>query len=155
MKKVIIFTDGACKGNPGPGGFAAILKYGDIERIIAGANPQTTNNQMELLAVIKALEALKKACKIDLFTDSQYVKNGITKWIDKWMRNGWLTSARKPVKNRALWKRLQKAAEQHEINWHWIRGHSGDELNERVDKLAVEAIKKLRRGEIKAEIFES
>ncbi len=133
---VTIYTDGACSGNPGPGGWGAILIYGDHERELCGGLPETTNNQMELTAAIEALSALKRACVIDLHTDSVYVKDGITKWITNWKKNGWRTAARKPVKNTELWQALEQALTRHQVNWHWVKGHAGHPLNERADELA-------------------
>ena len=155
MKKVVVYTDGACKGNPGPGGFGVVLRFEGVERIIEGAHSKTTNNQMELLAVCKALESLKENCEVDVFTDSQYVKNGITEWIHNWLKNNWRNASRKPVKNQKLWKRLLKASENHEVNWHWVKGHAGNPGNERADRIATDAIKKLQSGEISEEIFEA
>ena len=137
MSNVVrIFTDGGCKGNPGPGGWGAILYYGDITKEIKGSEPETTNNRMELLAPIKALALLKKPCKVILTTDSQYVKNGINQWIHNWRKNGWRTADKKPVKNADLWQRLDEAVKKHKINWHWVKGHSGHPENERCDDLA-------------------
>ena len=133
---VEIFTDGACRGNPGPGGWAALLRTGDKEREISGGEPLTTNNRMELTAAIQALSALKRPCVVELHTDSQYLRDGITKWIHSWQRNGWRTADRKPVKNAELWQQLLDAAERHEVRWHWVRGHSGHAENDRVDALA-------------------
>ncbi|HUG46511.1 MAG TPA: ribonuclease HI [Sphingomicrobium sp.] len=133
---VEIFTDGACRGNPGPGGWAALLRTDDKELEIGGGDPETTNNRMELVAAIEALKALKRPCRVELFTDSSYVRDGITKWIHGWLRNGWRTAGRKPVKNADLWEELVEAAARHEVNWHWVRGHSGHAENERVDALA-------------------
>jgi ribonuclease HI len=133
---VEIFTDGACRGNPGPGGWAALLRTGRKERELSGGEALTTNNRMELTAAIQALEALTKPCRIELHTDSQYVREGITKWIHGWRRNGWRTADRKPVKNAELWQELLAAAERHRIEWHWVKGHSGHPENDRVDALA-------------------
>jgi ribonuclease HI len=133
---VRIFTDGACKGNPGPGGWGAILRYGEHERELLGGERDTTNNRMELTAVIRALESLKRGCRIELYTDSQYVRNGITLWMRDWKRRGWKTADRKPVKNRDLWERLDELAAGHEIRWHWVKGHAGHPENERADELA-------------------
>ncbi len=135
-ERVAIYTDGACRGNPGPGGWGAILRLGDRERELFGGENPTTNNRMELMAVIQALEALKRPCAVDVTTDSQYVKNGITGWIHQWKRNGWKTAARKPVKNADLWRRLDEAAARHQVAWHWVRGHAGHPENERADRLA-------------------
>lgn len=140
MKKVIIYTDGACKGNPGVGGWGAFLKTGKHEKELCGGEQDTTNNRMELLAAIKALEALKFACQVDLYTDSVYLKNGVTQWMANWKKNGWKTSAKKPVKNVDLWQMLSPLVEQHHIEWHWVKGHSGDEGNERADTLANKGI---------------
>jgi len=133
---VRVFTDGACKGNPGPGGWGAILRYGEHERELFGGERDTTNNRMELTAVIKALESLKRACRIELYTDSQYVRNGITVWMRDWKRRGWKTADRKPVKNKDLWQRLDELAAGHEVHWHWVKGHAGHPENERADELA-------------------
>jgi ribonuclease HI len=136
MPHIEIFTDGACSGNPGPGGWGALLRSGDHEKEISGGEPETTNNRMELMAAIAALEGLKSASQVDLHTDSTYVKDGITKWIRNWERNGWKTAAKKPVKNVDLWKRLQAALARHEVTWHWVKGHAGHPENERADELA-------------------
>ncbi|MFL6808059.1 MAG: ribonuclease HI [Bradyrhizobium canariense] len=141
---VTIYTDGACSGNPGPGGWGAILKFGDKEKELNGGERHTTNNQMELMAAISALEALKKPCTVDLYTDSQYVRQGITGWIHGWKRNGWRTADKKPVKNVELWQRLDAALKQHEIRWHWVKGHAGHPENERADQLARDGIVKAR-----------
>jgi len=137
---VEIFTDGACRGNPGPGGWGAILRTNGVEKSLSGAEPDTTNNRMEMTAVIEALSALKKPCTIDLTTDSQYVKNGITQWIENWKKKGWKTANRKPVKNQDLWQALDSEVQKHKISWHWVRGHSGHRENELVDELANQAI---------------
>ena len=133
---VEIFTDGACRGNPGPGGWAALLRIGGKERELSGGEALTTNNRMELTAAIRALEALKKPCRVALHTDSQYVRDGITKWIHGWRKNGWRTADRKPVKNAELWQELLDAAEPHRVEWHWVKAHSGHAENDRVDALA-------------------
>ena len=133
---VIIHTDGACSGNPGPGGCGAILTFGDVEKELFGGEAHTTNNRMELMAAISALEALKKPCTVDLHTDSQYVQQGISAWIHNWKRNGWRTADKKPVKNADLWQRLDAAIERHNVRWHWVKGHAGHALNERADALA-------------------
>jgi ribonuclease HI len=138
---VEIFTDGACSGNPGPGGWGAILRYGGHEKELSGGEALTTNNRMELMAAISALEALKKPSHVDLHTDSEYVKNGITAWIHNWKKNGWRTADRKPVKNVELWQRLDQALERHEVKWHWVKGHAGHPENERADELAREGMK--------------
>ncbi len=142
--RVIIYTDGACSGNPGPGGWAAVLRWRDQEKILSGAAPATTNNMMELTAVIQALEALKRPLRVELYTDSRYVKDGITRWIHAWKHNGWRTTARQPVKNADLWRRLDAATTRHTINWCWVKGHSGHPENSRVDRLARDAIRRLR-----------
>ncbi|MFZ1886120.1 MAG: ribonuclease HI [Rhodoplanes sp.] len=141
---VTIHTDGACSGNPGPGGWGAILEWNGRRREIKGGDPHTTNNRMELTAAIMALEALKRPCTVDLHTDSQYVRQGITSWIKSWKRNGWRTADRKPVKNVDLWQRLDAALAHQKVRWHWVRGHAGNDLNERADELAREAIKEIR-----------
>jgi ribonuclease HI len=136
-----MFTDGACRGNPGPGGWGVLLRMGDKERELAGGEPLTTNNRMELLAAIRGLEALKKpGTTARVYTDSQYVIKGISEWVASWKQRGWKTADKKPVKNQDLWERLDALAEQHNLEWHWVRGHSGVEGNERVDQLANEAI---------------
>jgi len=134
--RVAIWTDGACSGNPGPGGWGAILLHDGREKELCGGEAMTTNNRMELLAAISALEALKRPCGIDLHTDSQYLRGGVTGWMKNWKRNGWRTADRKPVKNDDLWRRLDEAATPHEIVWAWVRGHAGDAMNERADALA-------------------
>ncbi len=134
--EVTIFTDGACSGNPGPGGWGAVLISGANEREICGGEPATTNNRMELMAAIQALETLKRPCRVELHTDSQYVRNGITQWINGWKARGWKTADKKPVKNDDLWKRLDAARARHEVDWRWVKGHNGHELNERADRLA-------------------
>jgi len=133
---VEIFTDGACRGNPGPGGWAALLRTGDKEREIAGGEPLTTNNRMELKAAIEALNALKRPCAVEIHTDSAYVRDGIMKWIHGWQRNGWRTADKKPVKNADLWQELLNAESRHRVKWHWVKGHSGHPENDRVDALA-------------------
>ena len=135
-KKVIIYTDGACSGNPGKGGWAALMKYNSAEKEISGGEDNTTNNKMELTAAINALEILKEPCLVELYTDSKYVKDGITKWINDWQKKNWKNSSNKPVKNKELWERLLEATTKHEVIWNWVEGHAGNELNERVDKLA-------------------
>ena len=143
---VEIFTDGACRGNPGPGGWAALLRHGGQEKVIAGAERDTTNNRMELRAAIEGLAALKRRARVVLTTDSQYVRQGITQWLPGWKRNGWKTAARQPVKNRDLWERLDALAGAHEVEWHWVRGHSGHPENERVDLEANRAIDAMLEG---------
>ena len=144
MKAVEIFTDGACRGNPGPGGWGALLRTqvgGETtEKILSGAEPETTNNRMELMAAIEALRALKQPCMVSLTTDSQYVRQGITQWIAGWKRNGWKTAAKKPVKNKDLWIALDEALANHEVEWHWVKGHSGHPENELADETANIAI---------------
>jgi ribonuclease HI len=144
--RVVIHTDGACSGNPGPGGWGAILEWGDRRREIKGGEAHTTNNRMELMAAISALEALKRPCDVDLHTDSQYLRDGIMSWIHGWKRNGWRTADKKPVKNVDLWQRLDAAVTRHTVHGHWVRGHSGHDLNERADELAREAIAELREA---------
>lgn len=137
---VEIFTDGACRGNPGPGGWAALLRKGTTEKMISGAEEISTNNQMELMAAIQGLEQLQKPVRVTLTTDSQYVRQGITQWIEGWKRNGWMTSQKKPVKNRELWQRLDAAVAEHQVKWLWVKGHSGHRENEMVDQAANDAI---------------
>ena len=144
MNKVEIFTDGACKGNPGPGGWGAILRYGTTEKEIYGASKNTTNNSMELTAVIESLKNLKKPCELIITTDSKYVKSGITEWIHNWKKNGWRTAAKKEVKNKELWIELDSLIQIHSISWDWVKGHSGHPENERADLLANVAIEKLK-----------
>jgi ribonuclease HI len=145
-KKTIIsiYTDGACSGNPGPGGWGAILKWAGHEKELMGGDPHTTNNRMELMAAISALEALKRPCTVDLHTDSQYLRNGIMQWIHGWKRNGWRTADKKPVKNVDLWQRLDAAIARHDVRWHWVKGHAGHDMNERADELARAAIMEMR-----------
>ena len=140
MATVEVFTDGACRGNPGPGGWGALLRYNQQEKELYGAEPETTNNRMELMAAIQALEALSRPCDISVTTDSQYVRQGITEWIHGWKRKGWKTAGNKAVKNADLWQRLDAATEKHTTEWHWVKGHSGHVENERVDELANRAI---------------
>jgi ribonuclease HI len=141
---VTVYTDGACSGNPGPGGWGAILMSGHHRKELKGGEAHTTNNRMELMAVISALEALKHPCDVELWTDSQYVKNGITAWIFSWKRNGWKTADKKPVKNAELWQQLDTARARHKIEWHWVKGHAGHPENERADELAREGIAEIR-----------
>ncbi len=136
VEPVIVFTDGACSGNPGPGGWGAILIFGEHRKELSGGEANTTNNRMELTGAIAALETLNRACTVDLNTDSNYLRDGITKWIHGWKRNGWKTADKQPVKNIDLWQRLDAALKQHEIRWHWVKGHAGDAENERADELA-------------------
>jgi len=133
---VRIYTDGACSGNPGPGGWGALLAYGDVEKELSGGADETTNNRMELTAAIEALEALKRPCTVDLYTDSTYVKSGITEWIHQWKERNWRTAAKKPVKNADLWQKLEQAIARHDVTWHWVKGHAGHPENERADELA-------------------
>jgi ribonuclease HI len=135
----MIYSDGGAKPNPGPGGWAALLIYGEHQAEISGGESHTTNNQMELTAAIKALEALTRPCEVDFYTDSQYLRQGITEWINAWRKNGWRTAAKKPVLNQELWMRLYDLTQTHKIRWHWTRGHAGDKFNERVDQLATQA----------------
>lgn len=144
--ETLIYTDGACRGNPGPGGWGAILRYNGHEKSLYGAEPLTTNNRMELMAAIQALESLKRPCKVRLTTDSQYVQKGITEWMANWKKRGWKTAARKPVKNADLWVRLDTAVAEHDIQWEWVRGHSGHPENELADTLANQAIDELLDG---------
>ena len=144
---VEVFTDGACKGNPGPGGWGALLRYGEHEKELHGGEAQTTNNRMELMAVIQALEALKRPSPVRITTDSQYVKRGVTEWMARWKRNGWLTAERQAVKNRDLWERLDRALARHQVQWQWVRGHAGHPENERADGLANRGIPTGSRGE--------
>ncbi|HSV48022.1 MAG TPA: ribonuclease HI [Ramlibacter sp.] len=141
---VVVYTDGACKGNPGPGGWGALLRWGDHEKELFGGQAETTNNRMELTAVIEALAALKQRCQVAVYTDSGYVKNGITTWIHNWKQRGWRTADKKPVKNIDLWQRLDALAAQHDVRWHWVRGHSGDPGNERADELANLGVQSVR-----------
>jgi len=138
--EVEIFTDGACRGNPGPGGWGAVLRYNSTEKILSGAEVATTNNRMELMAAIMALESLKRPCKVALTTDSKYVRDGITEWIGNWKKRGWKTANKSPVKNLELWQRLDKVSQQHQVKWHWVKGHAGHPENERADQLANQAI---------------
>jgi ribonuclease HI len=143
---VEIFTDGACRGNPGPGGWAALLRYGAREKVIRGAEPNTTNNRMELMAAIEALTALKRPTRVVLTTDSQYVRLGVQQWMANWKRNGWRTSQKLPVKNRDLWERLDEQCGRHHVEWHWVKGHSGHPENERADQEANKAIDEMQAG---------
>ena len=143
---VVIHTDGACSGNPGPGGWGAVLQYNGHVKELKGGLAETTNNQMELTAAIEALNALKRPCKIDLYTDSQYVRNGIQSWLFNWKKNGWRTADKKPVKNMELWQALDAAVQRHAITWHWVKGHAGDALNERADRLANEGMEPFKKN---------
>lgn len=145
MKQVEVFTDGACKGNPGPGGWGALLRYQDSEKTLYGGEPQTTNNRMELRAAIEALASLKEPCEVSLTTDSQYVLKGITEWISQWKRRGWRTAAKAPVVNVDLWQQLDELNQKHVVRWHWVKGHSGHRENELVDALANRGIEELRQ----------
>lgn len=140
MKKVTLYTDGACSGNPGPGGWGAILLYNGHERELSGGERETTNNRMEMMAVIEGLQALKGACEVAIYTDSTYVMKGMTEWLPGWKAKGWKNAAKKPVKNQDLWQMLDKEVQRHRVKWNWVKGHNGDPLNERADALAVGAI---------------
>ncbi len=144
---VSIFTDGACRGNPGPGGWGALLRYGDHEKRLSGGEEETTNNRMEMMAAIMGLESLKRECRVTLTTDSVYVKDGITKWLDGWKKRGWKRADKKPVKNKDLWQRLEIAVARHEVEWKWVKGHSGHEENEIADQLANDGIDELLLGQ--------
>ena len=144
QEKIIIYTDGACSGNPGKGGWGAVLMFKEYEKKISGGNKETTNNQMDIQAVIEALKIIKKSSEIIINTDSKYVMNGITKWINGWKKNGWRTADRKPVKNSELWQELDAEAKRHKIEWRWVKGHSGDKFNDIADELAREGIKKIK-----------
>jgi len=144
QNRVILFTDGACSGNPGPGGWGVLLRYGTHEKELSGSEPATTNNRMEMLAVINGLEALKRPAQVQIYTDSQYVMKGMTEWLAGWKRRGWKTADRQPVKNVDLWQRLETALAPHQVEWQWVRGHSGHPDNERVDQLARAAIDRSR-----------
>jgi len=141
-ERVKIFTDGACSGNPGPGGWGAILRWKGVEKEMSGGERDTTNNRMEMIAAIRALESLKREVAVDIYTDSTYLRDGITRWLPAWKANGWKTAARKPVKNQDLWRRLEAALADHDVSWHWIRGHAGHAENERADELARRAMPK-------------
>lgn len=142
-EKVIVYTDGACKGNPGPGGWGVVLRYGGVCKTMHGGERQTTNNRMELLAAIQGLKVLNRGCQVELYTDSQYVRKGITEWLSGWKRNGWKTAAKKPVKNDDLWRELDLETAKHEVNWHWVKGHAGVPDNELADELANKGVAEL------------
>nr|WP_255568312.1 ribonuclease HI [Aestuariicella albida] len=144
VKQIEMFTDGACKGNPGPGGWGALLRYGDVEKKLCGGEANTTNNRMELMAAIEGLKALKESCEVHLTTDSQYVRQGITSWMHGWKKNGWKTSARKPVKNEDLWRLLDEQVNRHNVKWFWVKGHSGHRENEIADELANKGIQTIK-----------
>jgi ribonuclease HI len=146
LKQVVIYTDGACSGNPGPGGWGAILRFGETTKEICGGEAETTNNRMELLAAIEGLNALKVACEVDLYTDSSYVKDGITKWIFGWKKKGWKTADGKPVKNVELWQKLEEARNRHKVTLHWVKGHAGHAENERADELARQGMAPFKAG---------
>ncbi len=139
--RVETWTDGACSGNPGPGGWGVLLRFGEHEKELCGGESDTTNNRMELMAAIQALDALKRPCAVDLYTDSSYVKNGITQWMHNWKRKGWRTASNSPVKNADLWQQLDASAKRHDVSWHWVKGHAGHEENERADELARKGMK--------------
>ena len=142
-EKVIIYTDGACRGNPGPGGWGALLRFGAQEKSLYGAEPETTNNRMELQAAIEALRALRRRCRVELHTDSLYLRDGVLQWMENWKRKNWKTASRKPVKNRDLWESLDHLLDQHDITWHWVKGHAGNPGNEAADQLANRGIDEL------------
>jgi len=145
-KRVMIYTDGACSGNPGPGGWGAILFFNGSEKEVSGGEAHTTNNRMEIRAAIEGLNALKRSCAVDLFTDSQYVRQGVTQWMHNWKRRGWRTADNKPVKNEDLWRELDEAAARHDVAWHWVKGHADDPINIRVDELAVAAMQPFKKN---------
>jgi len=138
--KVILYTDGACRGNPGPGGWGAVLNYRNARKLLHGGEADTTNNRMELMAAIRGLKTLKRSCEVELYTDSQYVRKGITEWMHRWKQNGWKTAAKKPVKNEDLWRQLDEEVARHSVNWHWVKGHAGNPGNELADELANKGV---------------
>ena len=146
MKKIVIHSDGGCHGNPGPGGWAAVLEYGEHKRELSGGVPATTNNRMELQAAIEGLNALKESCEVIFYTDSEYVRNGVTAWLFQWKRNGWRTKSKQPVKNEDLWRALDAATARHKIDWHWLKGHAGHTGNERCDQLANAEMAKIKKA---------
>ncbi|QYU66417.1 ribonuclease HI [Leptolyngbya sp. 15MV] len=148
MKRVEIFTDGSCKGNPGPGGWAALLRLGRHEKELVGGESDTTNNRMEMTAAIRGLEALTEACSVELYSDSKYVLDGITKWVDGWQRRGWKNASKKPVRNADLWHELIEASARHQVSWHWVKGHDGHPENERVDRLASDEAERQARARV-------
>ncbi|MCD6050137.1 MAG: rnhA 2 [Verrucomicrobia bacterium] len=152
LQKVVIHSDGGCQGNPGPGGWAAVLTWGKLTREVSGGVPATTNNRMELMGAIEALNALNRPCEVEFHTDSQYVKNGVTAWMHGWKRNGWKTKAKEPVKNADLWRMLDEAVTRHKVSWHWVKGHAGHAENERCDELATKAMDDIRKRYTKAEL---
>ena len=139
-EKVILYTDGACRGNPGPGGWGAVLNYRNARKLLHGSEANTTNNRMELMAAIRGLKTLKRSCEVELYTDSQYVRKGITEWMHRWKQNGWKTAAKKPVKNEDLWRQLDEEVARHSVNWHWVKGHAGNPGNELADELANKGV---------------
>ena len=146
MNAVEMFTDGACSGNPGPGGWGVVLRWNGVTRELSGGEAETTNNRMELTAAIAGLQALKRPCRVDLYTDSEYVRNGIKGWIESWKKNGWRTAAKKPVKNAELWQALDEARRRHQVTWHWVKGHAGHVANERADELARQGMAPFKPG---------
>ena len=152
MKSVIIYTDGGCDGNPGPGGWAAVLLWNGKKKELSGGEPATTNNRMEMTAALEGLRILKEPCAVQLFTDSQYLRKGITEWLPRWKKRGWQTSAKTPVKNEDLWRKLEEATLQHKVTWQWVKGHAGNRNNERCDELAGLAIRKIREKQTPAEL---
>ncbi|GHB21876.1 ribonuclease H [Pseudovibrio japonicus] len=146
IKRVETWTDGACSGNPGPGGWGVLLRFGEHEKELCGGESDTTNNRMELMAAIQALDSLKRSCAVDLYTDSSYVKNGITQWMHNWKRKGWRTASNSPVKNADLWQQLDEAAKRHDVSWHWVKGHAGHDENERADELARKGMQPFKKS---------